>query len=793
MNYWHRYGLALLTLLLSILHSSAQGGLRVSEIAVQHVGPPAVSDSLIRSNIRTKPGDTFSAIAIDNDVRNLYATGYFDVVQVSQQTSVDGVKVIYIVRGKPLLTNIRFEGSTKFKDSKLLKRISSEVGEPLEERQLFEDAQSIKKLYQSKGYPNTEVTYAPPSIDEQAGRATATFEIVEAPKVKIDDVVFEGATAFSQRELRKVFKKTRRWWMFSWLTSNGFFKEAEFDDDQQRLVEHYRNEGYLDFRIDDVIIEYPEPDKMIVRIQVFEGTQYRVGTVGFENATVVNTNELIDGVRLRGGGRSGLELVPGEVFTPDNFRGDIDFIQNAYGREGFIDARVRARRLPNTTTGNIDLVYEIEENDKIFIERIDVRGNTKTKDRVIRRELSVAPGDVFDMVSVRVSTNRLGGLAYFDRISATAEPTDIPNRRHLLISVDEGNTGNIQVGAGVSTIDSVVGYVELSQGNFDLFNPPYFTGGGQKMRLRVQMGTERQDYQLSFIEPWFLGRKLIFGQDLYHRDLDFQSSIYRERRTGASTSLTRALGSDFLRGTVSYTIEEVGILDVDPAASQSIRDEEGERLVSKAGLSFDYDRRGPGFLPKYGYRSQLITELAGGPFGADTDFYRLELRHAHYFPGFFEGHVIELLGRIGVVESYGDSPRVPLFDRNYLGGAFSMRGFDYRDVGPKDGDGEPLGGSTYWFASAEYSIPVIDRIRFAAFYDIGMVYQDPYSFDSDVYDNSGNFIMNTDSFNDNFGIGLRLDLPIGPLVLDYGIPLNSDSVNDSSGRFQFRAGYTREF
>ncbi|HAV64716.1 MAG TPA: hypothetical protein DCY13_20410, partial [Verrucomicrobiales bacterium] len=175
------------------------------------------------------------------------------------------------------------------------------------------------------------------------------------------------------------------------------------------------------------------------------------------------------------------------------------------------------------------------------------------------------------------------------------------------------------------------------------------------------------------------------------------------------------------------------------------------------------------------------------------DFYRLELRHGQYFKGLGEGHIIEILGRVGVINSYGRSDSVPLFNRWFLGGAFNMRGFDYRDVGPKDSTGEPVGGSTYWFGSVEYSIPLIDRVRMAAFYDIGMVFQDPFSFDSRVFDRNGNFVIDTGSYNDNFGLGIRLNLPIGPLVFDYGIPITSDSRNESSGKFQFRAGYQRDF
>jgi outer membrane protein insertion porin family len=329
-------------------------------------------------------------------------------------------------------------------------------------------------------------------------------------------------------------------------------------------------------------------------------------------------------------------------------------------------------------------------------------------------------------------------------------------------------------------VDSLVGFVEYSQGNFDLFEPPYFSGGGQKFRLRATVGTRRQEYRLTFREPWFLRRRLALDVDLYHEENNFVSrnNLYDESITGARIGLLRALTSR-ITGGVSYTIENVGIVDVDESASDIIKAEEGYRLVSKVGLSLSHNTLNNALMPTRGQWTELTTELAGGPFGADTDFYRLELKSARYFPGPFEGHVLEIVGRIGVVEEYGDSDRVPLFDRYFLGGAYTMRGFRFRDVGPKDSNGEPIGGGTYWLGSLEYSVPLIERLRFAMFYDIGNVFAESYELNSE--------------YNDNWGIGFRLNLPIGPIRLDYGIPITTDEFNDSSGRFQFTAGYNRNF
>jgi outer membrane protein insertion porin family len=278
---------------------------------------------------------------------------------------------------------------------------------------------------------------------------------------------------------------------------------------------------------------------------------------------------------------------------------------------------------------------------------------------------------------------------------------------------------------------------------------------------------------------------LELGTDFYYRELNFFSDIYDVSQYGARVSLTRALGSEFLIGTLSYTIENIGINNVDESrAPQVIIDEEGDRWVSKVGASIAYDTLDNVLdIPTRGQRTEFRSELAGGPFGAETDFYKLELRSSWYFsPLPFRGHVIEVLGRAGVVENYGRSDRVHLFDRYFLGGVSTMRGFRYRRVGPHVGN-EPVGGETYWYGTVEYSLPIIERLRFALFYDIGNVYLNAYSFD---------LAAGQRSYYDNWGVGIRLNIPrLGYLRLDYGFPITYDRFTGGSGRFQFSVGSRR--
>jgi outer membrane protein insertion porin family len=812
----------LLLIFLCLPAARGQTPPRISMIEIRHVGPQAVSDDLINSNIRIKVGDPFLRAAVNDDVRNLYRTGQFYNIRVTDGTTNGGVLLTYIVQAKPRLLEVKFSGNEKYDDKKLRKKVTSKTGEPLDEQKLFTDCQEIQKMYQKAGYPGTQVKYVL-SIDENAGRGTATIEITESPKIRITDVQFAGAQAFPEKKLRKVLK-TRRHWMFSWLTGSGAYKEQEFEDDREKLNAFYREQGYIDFEIKDVQFVRPTPKRMVIRFVLYEGQQYKVGSVKFIGNTLFTTAQIAEGIRAANPGSvlkkeklgpNGLPMDVGDTFTPDGLNKDTDALRDFYGAHGYIDVSPGSRNLivnkiPNTDTGTMDLEFKIEEGQKSYIEKIEIRGNVKTKDKVIRRELSVSPGDVFDRVRINTSKQRLEGLDYFSKVDTRADATEVPNRKNLIVGVDEKSTGNFTLGAGFSSVDSLVGFAEIYQGNFDLFHPPTFTGAGQKFRLKIQLGTERKDFETEFTEPWFLERKLALTVNLYYRELDFLSpnNLYRETLLGQRIGLRRALGSDFLIGGVGYTIQQVGIkfkgntipspqgppgseVPQPPAGQEyvpnTLLDEKGNTIISKFDASITWDTRGPGFLPNKGQQTTLTAELAGR-FGGSKEFYRLELKSHWYFKGFATGHVLEVLGGSGIADSYGSTGQVPFYQRWYLGGLNSLRGFEFDDISPREdgsGSNEPIGGNTYWFASVEYSLPIIDRLRFAVFYDIGNVMSKAYSYDFSNY-------------SDNWGFGLRLNLPLGggsgtPLRLDYGIPINHDRFNNGKARFQFSVGFDRPF
>lgn len=797
---------------------------KVSRVDVKFIGPASVSEALIRDNIKLKPGVNYLSGSTQDDVHALYATGQFYNIRVSidQAPDASGVVVTYIVQVRPRITDIKIEGNDKVSESKLKKKITIKVGDPLDEQKAFTDVQEMKKLYEKYGYYDTKVKYVL-NIDEATGHGTVIYQVKESPKVKITQVAFLGAEVFPQKVLRKEVK-TRTHWIWSWITGRGYFQQEDFDGDSDRLVEFYHNHGYLDFELKDTKLEHPTTNTMVVKFYVSEGHQYKVGNVKFSGEKIFSDDEISKGIRAAEVyqgikaklGPHGLPMDVANIFTPDGLAKDNEAVQDFYGSRGYIEISqgqaIHVETVPNIQQGTMDLNFQIGECQKSFVQKIEIHGNIRTKDKVIRRELAISPGDVFNMVQVKVSKQRLEGLQFFDKIDTRTDPTDPPiaGRKNLVINVEEQNTGNMSLGAGFSSVDALVGYVEVSQGNFDLFHPPYFTGGGEKIRLRVQIGTKREDYEISFVEPWFLDRKLSLGVDLYRHVLDYESpnNIYNETRTGGKLSLTRALGSDFLIGSVSYTAEQVGIdlnsgwhgkevietlnnpipTLITPNVPNAILDQVGQSFFQRFGSSIAYDTRNSTQLPNHGQRTELSAELSAGT----QDYYKLELHTAWYFPGFLKGHVLEIVGRGGVANSISGGD-VPFYDRYYLGGLYSLRGFKFRNVAPRQAYNastpyvatEPIGGDNYWFGSAEYSVPIFEKeggvsLRIATFYDIGAVGTSSYSFST--------------SYSDDWGLGIRLNIPhLGPLRLDYGIPITHDQYNGTSGQFQFGVGYTREF
>jgi len=757
----------------------------VREIEVRFSGPETVNRSVVMANIQTTVGKPRTREMIEQDVRNLINTGYFYDVRVLEEPVVDGVRIVFQVQGKATIKEILMEGNKRFKEERLKREYSQKVGDSLDERKAHDDAHKMQDLYQKSGYPDSKVIYEV-SIDKDTGKAILKFTVHEGERVFIKQIKFTGNKAFPDNRLLKIMKTRRHWWG-SWLAGTGVLKEEDFKEDLDKLRDYYDSNGYIDMEIRGTRTERVGPKWMVITIDLYEGSQYKVGSVTIEGNKLFPTPDL----------EKHLKMTSGKIFTPTAMAADQKALEDYYGGRGYLDTSARPIRAPNVETGRIDMTYSIHEGELTYIEKVEIRGNTKTKDKVIRRELAVNPGEIYDTVRVDRSVERLKNLGYFSKVEATPEPTDVPNRKDLVLNLEEQRTGSVTFGAGFSSIDSLLGFVEITQGNFDLFNWPSFTGGGEKLRLRLQVGFKRQDEVLSFVEPWFLDQKLSLGFDAFHHNSNFLSTEYSEQRTGVALWLEKAL-NDFIRGRIEYGIQDID-LNVDQIASQELQSQSGSHTRSSVTGTLVYDTRDSVFLTTRGNRTEVSAELAGGPMGGNVDDYKLNAKTSFYFP-FFDKQVLQLVGAAGVVDAFGSSRNagsnvtetvfgggvtntvhasinpVPIFDRYFLGGANTLRGFAFRQVSPKDGFGEPIGGNGFMNATAEYTYPIVERVRGAFFFDIGNVYQNAYDF-------------SLNNMKSDAGIGVRLNLPIGPLRLDYGYPIMTDQSSGRTGKIQFSVGY----
>jgi len=737
-------------------------GPEVKDIEIEFAGAKTVDRSLILSNMRTTIGQPYSLAAVQEDVRNLYATGLFVNLRIYDEPLGDGVKVVVIVQPKPIIKQIVVNGAERISEKAIRKKIESRAGDPLSEQQVADDAREVKTYLQGKGFFESSVEYKI-DVNEQVGRAVVTFTVREGARAFVRNVTFTGNEAFEDKELREGWT-TRKKNLLSFINKSGIFKQSDFDEDLKKLRDFYYRNGYIDFAVRDVSYEYPEEDIIDINVEVFEGIQYSIGQISLKGNTLFTREQIV----------AGLGMTEASIFSPQGLEADVKSIEDLYGRDGYIDANVRPVRQPNIESGKMDLLYEIEEGPQSFVEKIIIQGNNRTKDKVLRRELAVTPGDVYDSVRVEASKKRLENLGYFSQVDASPRDTAVPNRKDLVVTVEEQRTGSVTFGAGFSTVDSILGFAEVTQGNFDWANWPTFTGGGQKFRARVQFGLRRRDGLISWTEPWFLDRQLSFGFDVFYNEANFLSDEYDQRRYGAALRLGKAL-NQFWRVGLRYQIEEISIFDVDASAPLPIQEEEGTRSKNSIRATLTYDSRDDLFLTRSGEKVEFSAEGAGGPLQLDTDIWKLEMEAQKWWELPWD-LIFSVRGVTGVADAYGDTERVPLFDRFFVGGSRSVRGFDFREIGPQV-DGEPLGGLTFAYTNAEITFPIMDRVRGALFIDAG-------------FNNSGVFDYSVDDLNVGTGVGLRMNLPIGPLRFDLGFPIVVDDNNEFGNmEFHFDVGY----
>ncbi len=735
--------------------------------AIEIKGNKNISTNTIFSKVKTRIGSPYQENVISDDLKRLYLLGFFSDIKINTQEHKDGVKVIFTVTERPIISKITFSGITRItmKDEKLKEQLKSRETQYLDYPNLAEDVKTFEKMYEKMGFGQAKID-PKVDIDSQTNRCTIEFKVTEGARFSIRDILVEGNKAFPSKRILNLLKTKR-----AWLFNAGVLKDEVLKEDIERVKSFYQKNGYADVAVEYDVTTDPKKPYIYIHIKVTEGQKYLVG-----NITITGTKDIPEKLVI-----SKLNAcTPGKVFSQDALRQDVANIQGVYFDRGYIACQVQETSALNPQTKRVDIAYNIVENQVSYVNKIKVRGNIKTKDIVIRREMKINPGERFDGDKLRRSKEKLQNLGYFEDISYDTTDTEEVNKKDLIVDVKESKTGSFSFGGGYSTVDSFVGFVEVEQKNFDWKNWPYFTGAGQNLRFRASFGTISSGYDLSFTEPWLFDYPVSAGFDAYQRQHSRDSDVgygYDEKVTGGALRLGKEI-TDYIRGDISYRFDNIRISNIDPSAASDLQSEVGTNKISSVTFGLTFDSRNNIFDTTKGDLFTGTLENAGGPFGGDKNFAKAFFRLSHYFP-LIRGSALELRGRLGAAKPYGATKgSIPIYERFFAGGAYTIRGYDERTVGPVDPiTGDPLGGEAMIVGNIEYVYPLFSFLKGAIFFDTGNVWQ-----------KFGD--MGKGGYKSGFGLGVRMKTPIGPIMLDYGFPMNKEPGKDtkrSGGKLHFSA------
>lgn len=731
--------------------------------AVEVKGNKSISSNTILSKMKTRQGSPYQDIIISDDLKRLYILGYFSDIKINTEPYNGGLKVIISVEERALIDKVIFSGTKISPDEakKIKETIKSKEGQYLDYPILTDDVEAIKKMYEKKGFTQADVEYKA-DVDPQSNKAKVDFKIVSGKRQSIKNIYVEGNVSFTDARILKLIK-TKRAWFFN----PGVLKDEVLKEDMERVKTFYHKAGFIDVVADFETKSDPMGKYIYITIKIEEGKKYLVGSLAIRGNKDISEGDIISKIKI---------CTPGKIFSRESLKEDISKVQEVYFDRGYILAQFDSTTSLNPDTGRIDIVVNIVENQVVYVDKIKIRGNVKTKDVVIRRELRIKPGDRFDGDKLRRSKERLQNLGYFEEISYDTEDTASTTAKDLLVDVKETKTGAFSFGGGYSSVDQLVGFVEIEQKNFDWKNWPYFTGAGQDLRLRASSGSLSNGLELSFTEPWMFDYPVSFGFDLYKRSHDRDEDVgygYDESVTGGDIRLAKEL-SEYWKAGLTYRYDIIEISNIAEDASTALLAEEGKNHISSADYRLTYDSRDNAFAATRGDVLSNSIMLAGGPFGGDRDFWKYTVRGEHYIP-LFKGSVLVTTARVGIADTYSETETIPIYEKYFAGGANSIRGYKERAVGPQDPSSEdPLGGNSMMIGNIEYLYPLISFLKLAVFYDIGNVWEKT----GDL--GSGGFVAGT-------GVGVRLKTPIGPIMLDYGIPLDKEpgESEKGNGRFYF--------
>jgi len=716
-------------LLAGTAHSA---GFRV--VAIEVEGTRRVGPDAIRQVMGTKVGTEFDLARVREDVKAVYRMGYFIDVKFDSEEVTGGYRITVIVTEKPIVSSVRVDGNKEVDTADIRQAITLKERSLFKEEQVKESSRKVLDLYRNKGFFEASVDT---KVEEEAdGSIRVAFRVVEGEKRKIAKIRVTGNLYLTENEVRKVMDTGEKGF-FSFITDSGTFKKDVLENDIRKIEALYQNQGFLDSKVSD-----PEtrrgPKGLEVAIHVFEGRQYRVGEVRFSGESDVPEAELSKAVKVK----------RGDVFNRDTLLSDLLELTTLQNDKGYAQALVSPVVEKRKEYPVADVTYKTERGGKFRFGKVDITGNTKTFDRIVRRDLEVEDGQVYTATGLKASKENLGRLSYFKNVKITTAPSEAPGLMDVKVDVQEGPTGTLSGGAGYSSLDKIFGVIQLSENN--LF------GRGWKSSISSQFGARRTVFTLDFRDPHFFDTDYSLLLNAYKTDTNYTD--FKRKSMGGKVGLGYQF-TKFTTGSLSYRMDETLITDAGTAVSQILKDEfsKGTQKTHSLGVSVTRNTTDKYFDPSRGTVQSGTVEYAGGPLGGDSDFVKYFLNAKAYYTVFAPsvlswnilwGHTVTTVGG-----------RVPIFERYFLGGPYSIRGFKSRSVSPKDiNTGELIGGNKELFMNVEYIVPLFNEFGFKAvfFFDSGNAYR------------QGDWPWSGPSLKYSAGMGLRWYSPMGPLRFEWG-------------------------
>lgn len=738
-------------LLLFLLLIIAPGIISAEEFpvinSVEVKGLKRIDESAVKSKITQRPGEAVSQEKTNEDIKNIYKMGYFDDVRAEIEPFEGGIRLIYLVKEKPTIVKIEFQGNEEFDDAKLKENITITTGAIADAVLIQDNANKLRAFYEEEGYWLSRIVPVIKILGPD--EIILTYQIEEGHKVRIRKILIDGNKAISDGKVKGAIE-TKEWWFFSFITSSGYYKKDRMDSDIERIRDLYFNDGYIKVAVGEPRIELTGDSRgMIITIPVSEGDQYNISSVEFSGNKVFDEREI----------KKRVTMTPEKPFSKQNLRKDILSISELYSENGYALITVTPDLVPDEGKKAVKILLNIDEGDKYRIGRIEISGNTKTRDKVIRREVRLDEGDTFNSALIKRSYERINNLNFFEAVDLAPKPNPEEKLVDLDIKVKERPTGFFSIGGGYSSIEKFIAMVELTQGN--LFGKGLFT------KIRAELGGRTSYYDISFRDPWFMDKPVSFSTNIYKITKEYIE--YEKKATGFGISLGRRF-AEYWWTNFAYNFENAKIFNVAEDASTIIKDQEGTNTTSSITPSLTRDSRDNYLDPSRGSRNSIYVTYAG--IGGTNKFLKSEIDSAWYFP--IGPTTVMLRGRFGYASGL-QGKELPLYERFYVGGIYTVRGLGFGEAGPRDENtDDAIGGTEELIFNAEYLFPIVKEIRLKGvlFFDAGNAYED--------FENFGELRYTT-------GLGLRWISPVGPIRIEWGYNLDK-KPGEKAGRFEFAFG-----